>query len=137
MSVVRTDDIDTCLALRRTIFTGEQGVSEAEEVDGLDPEAVHFLASLEGKPVGTARILIKEDAAKIGRVCVLGEARGTKQGQALILACVEWAREQGLRRAILGAQLQALGFYEALGFVAYGDIFDDAGIDHRMMELRL
>ena len=42
----------------------------------------------------------------------------------------------GVTRAALGAQLDALGFYERLGFTAYGDVFDDAGIDHRMMELR-
>ena len=96
-----------------------------------------FLAELDGKPVGTARILIKGDSAKIGRVCVLKEARGTQQGQALMKACIAWAREEGLARAMLGAQLDALGFYEQLGFTAYGDIFDDAGIDHRNMELML
>ena len=52
-------------------------------------------------------------------------------------ACIEWAREEGLARAMLGAQLDALGFYEQLGFTAYGEVFDDAGIDHRNMELML
>jgi ElaA protein len=42
-----------------------------------------------------------------------------------------------LPRAVLGAQIQALGFYEALGFTAFGPIYDDAGIDHRDMELHL
>lgn len=137
MSASRTDDIALCQSLRRTVFTLEQGVSVAEEVDGRDPEAVHFLATLNGKPVGTARILIKGDTAKIGRVCVLKEARGTHQGQALMAACIDWAREAGLKRALLGAQLTALGFYEALGFDAFGPVFDDAGIDHRDMELML
>lgn len=137
MSVALTRDLDACFALRRTVFTLEQGVSEAEEIDGRDDEAVHFLAVLDGSPVGTARVLVVDGAAKIGRVCVLPQARGTKQGQALIRAALDWARAQGLPRAILGAQLSALGFYEALGFVAYGEVFDDAGIDHRMMEIRL
>ncbi len=137
MSVIRTDDIKTCHDLRRIVFTQEQGVSEADEMDGLDDQAIHFLAELDGKPVGTARILIKGDSAKIGRVCVLKEARGTHQGKALILACIDWARGEGLARAVLGAQIQALGFYEALGFTAFGPIYDDAGIDHRDMELFL
>lgn len=137
MSVVQTDDIALCHEIRKTVFTEEQGVSVAEEVDGMDDQAVHFLASLDGKPVGTARVLIKDDSAKIGRVCVLKEARGTYQGQALIKACLEWAQAQGLPRAMLGAQLDALGFYEGLGFTAYGEVFDDAGIDHRNMEIFL
>jgi len=33
--------------------------------------------------------------------------------------------------------LHALGFYEKLGFVAQGPVFDDAGIDHREMVLSL
>ena len=35
------------------------------------------------------------------------------------------------------AQTHALGFYERLGFVAFGDEFDDAGIPHRDMVLEL
>ena len=137
MSVSQTQDLITCLALRRIVFTLEQGVTEELEVDGRDPEAVHFLSSVEGRAVGTARVLVTGRDAKIGRVCVLKEARGTGQGQALITAAVTWAREAGLGRVILGAQIDALGFYEKLGFRAYGDVFDDAGIDHRMMELHL
>jgi predicted GNAT family N-acyltransferase len=137
MSVTRTDDITACHALRRTVFIEEQGVSEAEEVDGLDEGAIHFLAEHEGTPVGTARILLKGDTAKIGRVCVLKQARGTNQGQALINACIQWAQSEGYARAVLGSQLHALGFYGALGFTAFGPVYDDAGIDHRDMELTL
>lgn len=137
MSVTRTDEIATCHALRRTVFIEEQGVSEAEELDDLDDRAVHFLAELGGVPVGTARILLKGETAKIGRVCVLKQARGTRQGQALINACITWARENGFARVVLGSQLHALGFYGALGFTAFGPVYDDAGIDHRDMELTL
>ncbi|MGB7318610.1 MAG: GNAT family N-acetyltransferase [Planktotalea sp.] len=137
MSVSLTEDIPLCHSLRRIVFTHEQGVSEEEEVDGLDDDAIHFLAELNGSPVGTARILIKGDTAKIGRVCVLKEARGTQQGQALIRACIDWSRKHGLKRAVLGSQLHALGFYEALGFTAFGQVYDDAGIEHRDMELHL
>ena len=39
----------------------------------------------------------------------------------------------GFARAVLGAQIGALGFYERLGFAAYGPVYDDAGIEHRDM----
>lgn len=137
MSVSRTHDIALCQSLRASVFTDEQGVSQSDEVDGADGDAVHFLADLDGKPVGTARILLKGDTAKIGRVCVLKDARGTHQGHALMIACIEWARANDFKRCVLGAQLDAMGFYEKLGFVAFGDVFDDAGIDHRNMEMIL
>jgi predicted GNAT family N-acyltransferase len=37
----------------------------------------------------------------------------------------------------LAAQLQAIGFYERLGYVARGDVFLDAGIEHRWMDADL
>ncbi|WP_299956240.1 GNAT family N-acetyltransferase [uncultured Roseobacter sp.] len=133
--IAQTDDIDTCLALRRQVFIEEQGVSEAEEIDGLDGTALHLLAVDGATPVGTARILIKGDTAKIGRVCVLRTARGTGLGAQLIEAALGLTRAQsGVTRAVLGAQVQALGFYEKLGFAAFGPVYDDAGIDHRDME---
>jgi predicted GNAT family N-acyltransferase len=97
-----------------------------------------LLATDNGKPVGAARIVVKGDTGKIGRVCVLREFRGTGIGSALMRETLSVLRDTpGITRAALGAQIDALGFYEKLGFAAYGDVFDDAGIDHRMMELRL
>jgi hypothetical protein len=34
--IERTEDIATCQRLRRVVFIDEQGVSQADEVDGLD-----------------------------------------------------------------------------------------------------
>ncbi|WP_415405042.1 GNAT family N-acetyltransferase [Tateyamaria sp. SN3-11] len=136
--ISQTDDIATCLALRRTVFIEEQGVSEAEEVDGRDGEALHVLATLDGAPLGCARILVTDNMAKIGRVCVLKEGRGTGLGAAIIEACLDVARAQpGLTKAKLGAQTHALSFYEKLGFEAFGPVYDDAGIPHRDMERAL
>lgn len=133
-----TQDIPTCRALRRVVFIEEQGVSEADEVDGLDGKAIHLLAWDGACPVGTARLLVKGEVGKIGRVCVLPEVRGTGLGAALIAAALEeLARVPGVTEAYLGAQSHATGFYEKLGFVAEGDEFLDAGIPHRHMRRAL
>ncbi|MEM7733054.1 MAG: GNAT family N-acetyltransferase [Pseudomonadota bacterium] len=132
-----TDDVATCLELRRLVFMVEQDVSEEEERDGMDDQAQHILAQRDGRPVGCARILIDSGKGKIGRVCVLSDQRGTGLGKALIEACLADLTSLGVTRAVLGAQTHALGFYEALGFTAYGDQFDDAGIPHQMMERSL
>lgn len=134
VQIEATRDITTCRALRRTVFIEEQGVSEADEVDGLDDSAIHLLARLNGVPVGTARLIIKGNVGKIGRVCVLPEARGTGLGAALIRAALEELRTiPKVTQVTLGAQSHATGFYTALGFHVVGEEFMDAGIPHREM----
>lgn len=132
-----TRDIAICRALRRAVFIEEQGVSEADELDDLDDVAVHLLATVDGRPVGSARIVPGAAYGKVGRVCVLATARGTGLGAALMRAAVQECRRLGLQQVRLGAQTHALGFYERLGFHAIGPVFDDAGIPHREMILTL
>ena len=138
MTIIETRDLAACHALRRAVFIEEQGVPEAEELDGQDAEAIHLLALRDGLPVGTARILLQGETGKIGRVCVLPQARGTGLGAGLIRAALAVLRDRpGIRRAKLGSQTHAIAFYEKLGFVAQGPIYDDAGIPHRDMTREL
>ncbi|MGV6850046.1 MAG: GNAT family N-acetyltransferase [Marinibacterium sp.] len=136
--VERTTDLATCLDLRKEVFIQEQGVPEDLERDALDGDAIHLLALIDGRPAGTARLVILGETAKIGRVCVRKSARGDGLGAALIRAALEEARQNpGLVRVKLGAQISACGFYEKLGFEAVGPVYVDAGIDHRDMVLTL
>ena len=96
------------------------------------------MACLAGEPTGTARLLIAGDTLKIGRVCVLAPTRGQGLGTALMRAAVAEARAlPGIARVKLGAQTHATGFYERLGFSAFGPEYLDAGIPHRDMALAL
>ena len=131
--VTETGDLAACLALRFAVFVDEQNVPEEIERDALDDVAIHLLAMDGDRPVGTARIVAADGVAKIGRVCVLAGDRGRGIGVRLIEAAHDAARARGLARAKLGAQVTALQFYERLGYAAYGDVFVDGGMDHRMM----
>jgi ElaA protein len=78
------------------------------------------------------------DAAKIQRVAVLKEARTGGIGSLLMRAMLDDLRQDGrYKKAILGSQTHAIGFYEKLGFTAHGPEYDDAGIPHRDMEIAL
>jgi ElaA protein len=136
-------DLQAAVAIRRLVFVEEQHVPVAEEIDAYDSlanaGAVHFLARLDGEPAGTARLLLDAPPGEyphIGRVAVLRELRGRGYGRAIMGAVHDEARRRGYTGATLGAQLQALPFYERLGYVARGPVFLDAGIEHRMMDLR-
>lgn len=132
-------DLALCLAIRREVFIEEQAVPEAEEVDGLDPDCLHFLLwDTTGAAIATARVLPKGDAAKIQRVAVLKTARGSGIGATLMRAILDDLRQDGrFKTAILGSQTHAIGFYERLGFAAHGPEYDDAGIPHRDMTILL
>jgi predicted GNAT family N-acyltransferase len=121
-------------AIRRAVFMDEQGVSAEEEFDGLDDQALHLLAWIDGQAVGTARLRIVDGWGKFERIAVLQHFRGRNLGRDLVLALVEAANAQGVYQYRLGAQTHALKFYERLGFSAYGDEFMDAGIPHFWMQ---
>jgi predicted GNAT family N-acyltransferase len=68
---------------------------------------------------------------------VLAEHRRRGIGRAVMRALHDLARFRNAKSVTLAAQLQALGFYERLGYVARGDVFLDAGIEHRWMDVDL
>ncbi|MFF0788475.1 GNAT family N-acetyltransferase [Streptomyces spiralis] len=141
-------DREACFAVRKEVFVVEQGVPEDIEYDALDAVALHVLAVREdGTPLGTGRLLHGEAAAdrtggdptvgSLGRLAVTQEARGLGVGAALVRAIEDAARARGLAAVDLHAQTHALGFYERLGYEAYGPEFPDAGIPHRAMRRAL
>ncbi|GHH34864.1 GNAT family N-acetyltransferase [Streptomyces candidus] len=138
------EDIDACFAVRKEVFVVEQDVPADLEYDDLDATAVHVLAvTADGTPLGTGRLLHGADAAgrtgagpevgSLGRLAVRAEARGLGVGAALVRGIEDAAGERGLTAIDLHAQVGALGFYERLGYTAYGPQFLDAGIVHRAM----
>ncbi|KEP69185.1 drug:proton antiporter [Thioclava dalianensis] len=137
MIIEQVTDFAPCHALRRAVFIEEQGIAEPDEWDDLDVDAIHLLAHEEDTPLGTARLIRVGETGKIGRICVVREARGTGLGAALVRESCARLREIGCTRAYLSAQCYAIGFYERLGFAAYGAEYDDAGIAHKDMEMAL
>ena len=122
-------------SLRHTVFVEEQGVPIELELDGEDATARHAAAfSDDGRLIGTGRLLA---SGKIGRMAVSQSMRRQGIGRALLDALVAEARRLKLNEVSLAAQLPAVVFYERAGFEVYGDIFLDAGIDHKMMRLVL
>lgn len=131
--------LEACHVLRRRVFVEEQRVEAALEWDDLDALSEHFLARRveDGAAVGTARLRVVAGQAKAERVAVRAEVRQTGVGRILMGALEERARAQGCGEIVLNAQLTALPFYEALGYVADGPVFEEAGIDHRSMHRSL
>jgi len=133
-----SEDFGRCADIRAEVFVREQHVPPELEMDELDADAVHILALLDNAPVGTGRLIVAMDGtAKIGRMAVLLPQRRRGVGRAILLQLMDEAKVHGARKVSLAGQLHAIPFYERFGFVADGDIFLDAGIEHRMMERAL
>lgn len=124
--------------VRMEVFVVEQAVPVELERDDLDDVATHWLAWLDDQVVGTVR-LVEElgGVAHLGRLAVRKVARGTGIGALLVRTVEDEGRRRGLARCVLGGQVQAIPFYERLGYAAEGDEFDDAGIPHRWMVKQL
>jgi predicted GNAT family N-acyltransferase len=120
--------------VRREVFVREQGIPESDEWDDEDATSVHILATLNREPVGTGRL---NRAGKIGRIAVLPGLRGRGIGSLILDRLLEEARRLGIREPCLHAQVQAMPFYERLGFERKGEVFDEAGIPHVRMSLVL
>lgn len=117
--------------IRYEVFVEEQHIPIEVEFDGLDEDAMHFLAvDSHGQAYGTARLLAN---GQIGRMAVVRGHRRRGIGRMLLDAAVNAARARGAYRVFLHAQSQAVEFYAEAGFHRDGEPFMEAGIPHLPM----
>ncbi|HET8700118.1 MAG TPA: GNAT family N-acetyltransferase [Nitrococcus sp.] len=122
-------------AVRRRVFVDEQGIPAELEWDALDSTSRHWVAVMDPDgPIGTVRLTAQ---AHVGRMAVLPAWRRRGIGTRLLQAVLEEAAAAGFSAVALAAQLPVIPFYERLHFESYGEIFQEAGIPHRMMRRAL
>jgi predicted GNAT family N-acyltransferase len=120
--------------LRIEVFVIEQGVPVELEWDEADFVSIHAVAYDEdSQPVATGRLL---PDGHIGRMAVRQSLRSTGLGSQVLQALLDEARREGHRELVLHAQVHAQGFYAQHGFVAEGETFMEAGIEHCKMVYR-
>ena len=113
------------------VFVEEQYGPPALEWEN-EEESVHFLAELNGIPCGACRWRKTDAGYKLERFAVLKEFRGKRIGQALVAAALADLPESA-RYIYLNAQLDAMRLYSRFGFMAEGEQFEEAGIQHFKM----
>lgn len=121
--------------IRFAVFVEEQKVPPEMELDEHDAHCLHVLARIDGRAVGTGRLLPAEagGVSHIGRMAVDSRFRSRGVGAAMLLALMQAARDRGDREIVLSAQIQAAGFYRRHGYVEEGGTYLDAGIVHQSM----
>lgn len=131
--LVPGDDLTDAFNIRRTVFIEEQGFSVSEEMDGRDASSFHLLLYDKDIPVACGRIIVDEDFY-IGRVAVIKAIRGTGLGALLMKKLIKRCEGLGAGEIHLGAQRDKRGFYEKMGFSAYGESYMDGHVEHVHMK---
>lgn len=139
--------LDSCTAwdvlswckLRTDVFFLEQHITE-EEIDScdFDPRTWHVWARHGEHTVGYVRVVTRDHpepadrgvATSIGRLVVARSHRGQGLARDLMLRALNVA---GNGPIVLHAQTYIQHFYSQLGFEAFGEQFDEAGIWHIRM----
>lgn len=123
---------------RFEVFVMDQKIVDEQDYDNKDKECYHVFAYDGDKIVAYSRIVpvgLSYDEASIGRVLVLKEYRRRGIAEKMMRKCIDYiAEELEERKITLSAQNYARGLYEAVGFKAVGEIYEEAGIPHIKMK---
>ena len=93
-------------------------ISLSEEFDDHDRDGTKYIVLLDdGYPVATSRFYEESsETVIIGRVVVLPDYRGRRLGELVVTEAEKWAFELGYKKIIVDSRLEAVGFYEKLGY---------------------
>jgi len=121
VDVVRSmDQMARVIAIRGAIYMGEQHCPFEEEFDGNDFSATHLICHKDGEPVGCMRIRYFADFAKLERLEVRSEGRGSGLAGVLLDAAIELCRKKGYRVLYAHSQKRFLKVWEQRGFRRMG-----------------
>ena len=117
--------------IRYEVFVIGQNCPEEIEWE-FEEESTHFLVYDNGEAVATARHRKTKNGYKLERFAVLESKRGKSYGNIVLKAILaDYADFNGL--IYMHAQIQVLPFYEKVGFIKEGYLFEEAGIMHYKM----
>ena len=131
--LLTAEELYTILRIRNLVFIVEQQCIYLD-ADNKDQVSHHLCGWKDLELIAYARILppgIAFSEASIGRVLTHPQYRKTGSGKELMKKAIELTLSLFATNTIrIGAQVYLTGFYEDLGFIKSGAIYDEDGIDH-------
>ncbi len=113
---VRTmEELTHVIAIRAATYVAEQFPLHAEEFDGNDFCATHFVAYVDGDPAASIRLRWFSDFVKFERLAVKVEYRKSRLAFALVRKAGHHARAKGFRRLYGHASDEIAPFWKLLG----------------------
>lgn len=121
------------LRLRSDVFVVEQNCPYLD-LDNKDQKSFHLLYYVDNELAGVTRLLptgLSYNEISIGRVVIARSHRGLGLGAKLMEASITGCEEKFGKGPIrISAQYHLSKFYQSLGFVEQGEVYDEDGIPH-------
>jgi predicted GNAT family N-acyltransferase len=108
-------DLMQVVAIRGAVYMSEQSCPYDEEFDGNDFCALHLIGSIGREPAGCLRMRFFADFAKLERLAVRQQFRGTSLALDMCRAAKELARLKGYTRIYGHVQPRLVAFWKRLG----------------------
>src|SRR5690606_9522545 len=123
------------IKLRDDIVRKPPGLSFPPEVPEKEKDNILIPAFDDDQMLGCCMLVEEEpEVIRLRQMAVLNDLQGKGIGRALMNFAENLARDRGYRRVKLHARLNALGFYEKVGYKVQGDEFMEITIPHYVME---
>jgi len=136
MDALNSLDLYEIMQARAAVFVVEQNCPY-QDADGVDLQSWHLRVRSGSELAAYARVVdpgVNYAQPSIGRVLTLQKFRSLKIGRALVSEAIRFSEATFPGQDIkIGAQAYLQRFYEALGFSAVSDLYDEDGIPHLKM----
>ncbi len=123
---------------RWLVLRSPLGMEKGSERDNYEDAAVHLIAACDRKIIGSARL--RESSPGLGNisyVAVLPEFQNQGIGTKLIENLIVKAQAKKIKTLRLKSRINAIKFYQKIGFIEQGNQMDFLGIPHVFMELEI
>ncbi|UNU24575.1 GNAT family N-acetyltransferase [Microcoleus vaginatus] len=136
--VKNQQELEEMFYQRWLVLRSPLGMEIGSERDNHEDGALHLIAMCDRKIIGSARL--RELSPKLGSisyVAVLPEFQNQGIGTKLIKNLIAKAQQKNLKTLRLMSRLNAIKFYQKLGFSEQKNPFEYLGISHIFMQLEI
>lgn len=120
--------------IRKNVFVNELGMDAQSEIDQHDMMSVYALVlDDDDTPSATGRLYIDGDRFRIGKVCVLKDARRRYMGDLVMRMLLYRAQELNCASVSLSAPLDTVSFFARYGLAPQGEVYEENGVFYREM----
>ena len=105
-----------------------------------DQASWHFVAMDKSVLIGCVLLVpmdVKISKGKLIQMAVDINWQGKGIGKLLVLSLIDFAISKGIKEIEIHSRAEVTSFYEHLGFKVFGDEFEEVGIKHRLLHLKI